>query len=364
MHISELETPTLLIDLDRMERNLDRAAAYSARHNLRMRPHTKTHKTPEIGRMQLDRGAVGLTVAKVGEAEVMRASGAPDLLVAYPILGESKLRRLMEVAREVAVTMALDSSEALRQLSAAASKAGVTIGVLVEANVGQNRCGLEPGPALVALAREVQSLPGVELAGVQFYAGHIWLTRPDGPALFAESIGKVQQIREDFHREGVEIKILSGGSTPLIFHSHEFEGMNEIRPGTYIFNDLSEVAAGAAALDDCAVTIMATVVSAPRPGQALIDGGSKTFTSDAIPWSEDKTFGLVTEAPSARLYSLNEEHGYLDVSKAERELKVGDRVRVIPNHVCVTVNMQEKIYGIRGETVEQEWVVAARGKLR
>jgi D-serine deaminase-like pyridoxal phosphate-dependent protein len=260
--------------------------------------------------------------------------------------------------------MALDSSEALQQLSATASKAGVTIGVLVEANVGQNRCGLEPGPALVALAREVERLPGVDLAGVQFYAGHIWLTRPDGPALFAESNKKVQQIREDFHREGIEIKILSGGSTPLIFHSHEMEGMNEIRPGTYIFNDLSEVAAGAATLDDCTVTIMATVMSAPRRGHALIDGGSKTFTSDGIPWSDDKTFGRVTEAPSARLYGLNEEHGYLDVSKAERELKVGDRVRVIPNHVCVTVNMQEKIYGIRGETVEHEWVVAARGKLR
>lgn len=364
MHISELETPALLVDLDRMERNLDRAAGYCAKHQLRLRPHTKTHKTPEIGRMQLDRGAVGLTVAKVGEAEVMVASGAPDLLVAYPILGESKLKRLTEVARETAVTMALDSSEALRGLSAAASRAGVTIGVLVEVNVGQNRCGIEPGPALVALAREVLSLPGVELAGVQFYAGHIWLTRPDGPALFAESNKKVQQIREDFHRAGIEIRILSGGSTPLIFHSHEVEGMNEIRPGTYIFNDLSEVAAGAATFDDCAVTIMATVVSSARPGYAMIDGGSKTFTSDAVPWADTQTFGRVTEAPAARLYGLNEEHGYLDFSKAERGFKVGDRVRVIPNHVCVTVNMQEKIYGIRGETVEREWVVAARGKLR
>jgi len=364
MHISELETPVLLVDLDRMERNLDRAAEYCRQHDLRLRPHTKTHKTPEIGRLQLDRGAVGLTVAKVGEAEVMTASGTDDLLVAYPILGESKLERLMEVARRVSVTMALDSSEALQQLSAAAAKAGVTVGVLVEANVGQNRCGLDPGPALVALAREVERLPGVELAGVQFYAGHIWLTRPDGPALFAESNKKVQQVRDDFHREGIEIRILSGGSTPLIFHSHETEGMNEIRPGTYIFNDLSEVAAGAATLDDCAVTIMATVVSSPRPGHALIDGGSKTFTSDPIPWAEDKTFGRITEAPSARLYGLNEEHGYVDITGAERALKVGDRVRVIPNHVCVTVNMQEKIYGIRGETVEQEWVVAARGKLR
>ena len=363
MHISELETPALLIDLDRMERNLKRVADYCVQHGLRLRPHTKTHKIPAIGRMQLDQGAVGLTVAKVGEAEVMLTSGTPDLLVAYPIFGASKLQRLCEVARKTNVTVALDSPEALEGLSQAAQASGVAFSVLVEANVGMNRCGLEPGEDLAALARKVEQLPGVRLAGVQFYAD-VWLNTRDGPDQFRRVARHVERIGDDFERAGLQIDVMSGGSTPTLFHSHEIPGMNEIRPGTYVFNDVNEVTAGACGWEDCAVTIMTTVISTPRAGFALIDGGSKTFTSDRVPFSTERNFGRVSEAPKAVFYDINEEHGFLDVRQVSRPIKLEERLRIIPNHVCVTVNLQETVYGIRGETVERTWLVEGRGKLR
>ncbi len=364
MQISELETPALLIDLNRMERNLCRAAHYAKEHDLRLRPHTKTHKIPAIGKKQMELGAVGLTVAKVGEAEVMLASGAPDLLVAYPIIGHSKLRRLMEVARKTRVTVALDSIQAARQLSDAARAARVSIGVLVEADVGMNRCGVAVGEELVGLARGVGRLPHLTLEGVAFYPGHIRSAAGENRRLLDQLAADVTQIVEDFHRADLPLKILSAGSTPLLFQSHEFPGVTEIRPGTYVFNDVNCVRSGMATWDDCAVTILTTVVSTARKGYAIIDGGSKTFSSDRLAASSEVSFGYVTEAPEAVVYSQNEEHGYLDARKCGRELQVGDRLRIVPNHVCVAMNLHEQVYGIRGEEVEQVWRVEGRGKLQ
>ena len=364
MHLSELDTPALLIDLDRMASNLRRVAEYAAEHQFRLRPHTKTHKNPAIGRMQLELGAVGLAVAKVGEAEVMLETETPDLLVAYPIVGASKLKRLMEVAKQTNVSVALDHIDVARPLSEAAQSAGVTVGVLAEANVGMDRCGVPPGDELVALGRELSRLPGLRFDGVEFYYGHVWLPLPDGEEQLHKVNQRVQQIREDFDRAGLELKIISGGSTPALFHSHKIEGMNEIRPGTYVFNDVMQVWAGGAGWDDCAVTIMATVVSAAREGFVIIDGGSKTFTSDTRPFMEEITFGRVTEAPESRFYKMNEEHGYIEWRGGSPSPRIGDRLRIIPNHVCAATNMHERVYGIRGEQVERVWEVKGRGKLQ
>jgi D-serine deaminase-like pyridoxal phosphate-dependent protein len=174
----------------------------------------------------------------------------------------------------------------------------------------------------------------------------------------------VARIREDFEKVGLPLGIVSGGTSPTLWRSHEIAGMNEIRPGTYVFNDRSLVAAGAAGWDDCAATILVTVVSTPRPGFAIVDGGSKAFTSDGVPFSNEGTHGRVTEAPEARFYKMNEEHGYLDATACGRELKIGDRLRIVPNHVCVAVNMHEKMVGVRGEMVEAVWPVKGRGKLQ
>ncbi|HZT31166.1 MAG TPA: alanine racemase [Bryobacteraceae bacterium] len=361
MHISDLDTPALLIDVEIMERNLQRAAEYARAHGLRLRPHTKTHKIPALGRRQLDLGAVGLTVAKVGEAEVMLRSEPPDLLLAYPLFGRQKLARLMQVARRTRVTVSLDDPTAAAELAAAARQAAVEVGVLAEMDVGMGRVGVDPGSEVVELARRVAGLPFLRFEGVAFFPGHINPSLEDGQIeRLAETVGQVVQ---SVRAAGLEVRIVSGGSTPLLYHSHRIRGMNEIRPGTYIFNDRNTALWGGCALADCAATILTTVVSTARPGQVVIDAGSKTLSSDlAVNGAEG--YGQVVEAPAAVVRRLNEEHGYVDIREVSGTWKIGDRLHIIPNHVCVTVNLQESVYGIRGETVEQVWEVEARGKVR
>ncbi|MDA0206342.1 MAG: alanine racemase [Acidobacteria bacterium] len=362
--LTDLETPALLIDLDRLERNLDRVAEYAREHGLRLRPHTKTHKTPEIGRMQLDRGAVGLTVAKTTEAEVMLASGTPDLLVAYPVLGQKKLERLAEVARHTRVTVAFDSFEVADGLAEIAAAKGLRFGALVEANLGMNRVGLTPGSELMRLAAHVAASPQLELEGVNFYPGNVWPPDEDAESKFEQVRQGVARLREDFERAGLPLGIVSGGSSPTLFRSHEIEGLNEIRPGTYVFNDGDLVEAGHCTWDDCAASVLTTVISTPREGFGMLDGGSKTFSSDRIPGQDPPLFGRIVEVPEARIYKQNEEHGHVDFREAGERPRIGDRLRVIPNHVCVCVNLHEKMYGIRGDRVEHVWDVRGRGKLQ
>lgn len=364
MHVSEIDTPALVVDLDIMERNLQRVADYTKQHGLRLRPHTKTHKSPRLGRRQLDAGAVGLTVAKVSEAEVMLGADPHDLLVAYPVIGQAKLARLMEVARRTRVTVALDSTTAAQQVSEAAGRAGVEIGVLAEADVGLGRVGVTPVAQLLQLAQSIETLPNLRLDGITFYPGQIKNTEVDGLRELAGVSVVLQEVLAEFRAAGVEVKIVSGGSTPTLFRSHEVQGLTEIRPGTYVFNDLNTVRSGACTLDDCAAVLLTTVVSTAVPGQMIVDGGSKTFSSDRLGNSTEVTFGRVVEAPGARFHKMNEEHGYIDVTKAERAFQIGDRVRIIPNHICVAVNLHDQVYGVRGDEVEEVWKVEARGKLQ
>ena len=364
MHVSEIDTPALVVDLDIMERNLARVADYAREHGLRLRPHTKTHKSVRLAKRQLASGASGLTVAKVSEAEIMLGAQPDDLLVAYPIIGHTKLARLTQVARQTRVTVALDSAFAARQLSDAARDGRVEIGVLAEVDVGLGRVGVSAGEPLLELARTIEKLPHLRFAGIAFYPGHIKTMDETGRRALAEVSGLLRGILNDFRGAGIEVGIVSGGSTPTLFHSHEVSGLTEIRPGTYVFNDLNTIRSGGCALEDCAATILATVVSTARPGQMIIDGGSKTFSSDRLANTAEVTFGHLVEAPGARFHKMNEEHGFIDLAHAAAEFRVGDRVRVIPNHICVAVNLHEKVYGVRGETVSEVWPVDARGKLQ
>ncbi len=364
LRVSDLETPALLLDLDKMERNLKRVADYAHEHELRLRPHTKTHKTPALGRKQLDLGAVGLTVAKVSEAEVMLASGTPDLLVAYPVIGRKKLERLMEVAAKTNVTVSLDSALAARQLSDAARESQRHIGVLAEVDAGLGRVGVAPGSDLIELVRGITRLPWLRFDGIAFYPGHIKSLDEGGlNAVDALSQLLAAAIRE-LKQAGFEVRIVSGGSTPALFHSHEIAGLNEIRPGTYIFNDRNTMLMNACSLDDCAGSILTTVVSTAKKGQVIIDGGSKTFSSDRPVTAAEVSFGHIVDSPEAVFTKMNEEHGYVDIRRCQRDFTVGDRVRIIPNHICVAMNLHEFVYGIRGDLVEQVWKVEGRGKLQ
>jgi D-serine deaminase-like pyridoxal phosphate-dependent protein len=368
MRISQLDTPALVVDLDVMERNLSQMAEYCRRHELRLRPHTKTHKIPELARKQIESGAAGITVAKLGEAEVMTDAGLDDLLIAYPIVGPTKTHRLADLAQRATITVSLDSEEAARGISAALSErgsgGGPRVGVLVELDVGFGRCGVANEKDALTLAQKISSMPGLEFRGLMFFPGHFGVSPDERSGLRRQVNEFLDRCLETFARAEMTPQIVSGGSTPSRYESDLFHGVNEVRPGTYIFNDRSTVGVAAAAVEDCALSVLVTVVSTSVSGHAVIDGGSKTFSSDTYHVEHGRGFGLIKEDPAAEIERLSEEHGHVNVSQSDRRYRVGERLMVIPNHVCTTVNMHDEIYGVRGEEVETVWQVAGRGKVR
>jgi D-serine deaminase-like pyridoxal phosphate-dependent protein len=360
----DLSTPALTVDLDALEKNLQRGAELCRRQGVGLRPHTKTHKTVEVSRLQMAHGAIGLTVAKVGEAEVMAGAGLDDILVAFPILGDEKLRRLARLARARRLLLALDSEAAAQELSRAAAAQNASIGVLVEFDAGGRRCGLDPGPALLALAKVIEKLPGLKFRGLMSYFGNVWGTPEERRAEAEQVAERVARGLEAFRAERMRVEIVSGGSTPSAEFAHLIPGLTEIRPGTYVYNDLNTYYQGACSLEDCAVRVVATVVSTAVPGRAVIDGGSKTFSSDLLGSGPKSGYGYVVEAPDAPIVKLNEEHGLLDITQSRHDFHVGEVVTVIPNHVCATVNMHDEILTLRQGEAVGCWKVAARGKIR
>lgn len=364
MLVSELETPAVIVDLDVMDQNLSRMAGYCRERQLLLRPHTKTHKIPELAKRQIESGATGITVAKLGEAEVMLNAGITDILIAYPIVGAEKTRRLAQLAEQADITVSLDSEEAAHAISAAASQRRVRIGVLAELDVGFTRCGVSNESQLLTLARKISSLPGLKFKGVMFFPGQFGVVPEERATMRVQVNELLDRVLDTFSREGVPLGIVSGGSTPAAYEGSLFRGVNEVRPGTYIFNDRNTVGVSAATLNDCALSVAVTVVSTSVPGRAVIDGGSKTFSSDRYQAGDGNGFGLVKEDHAAEIERLSEEHGHINIERSERRYRVGDRLTVIPNHVCPTVNLHDEIYGVRGEQVETVWRVAGRGKVR
>lgn len=364
MHVSELDTPALVVDLDILERNIREMASYCGDHGLALRPHIKTHKVPAVAKMQIAAGARGITVAKLGEAELMAGNGVEDILVAYPIVGAPKLRRLVALSRHAALTVATDSLEVAQGISQAAAEAGAKIRVLAEMDAGLRRCGVQSTAELVELAHGINRLPGVEFEGFMFFPGHVRAVPEQQPALLREIDERLAEAQGSLFRSGVQVKTVSGGSTPTAFRSHLMKTLTEIRPGTYVYNDMNTVTVGAADLAQCAVTVHTTVVSNAVRGRVVVDGGSKTFSSDPFRGGDGRGFGYAVEYPDVTLESMSEEHGHVDVSRTQRAFRIGERVRFIPNHVCTTVNLHSDIWGVRGDTVVEQWKVEGRGLLR
>ncbi|HEU0016083.1 MAG TPA: D-TA family PLP-dependent enzyme [Longimicrobium sp.] len=360
LRIDDLDTPAALVDVDRMRANLRRAADYCRAHGLDWRPHAKTHKSPALAAEQVRAGAVGVTVATPREAEVM-AGAVDDLLLAYPVIGAGKLARLMALPPHVRLTVGLDSAEALRGLADASRAAGRTTGVLVEVDAGMGRVGVQsPGDAL-ALARTAAECGGIALRGLMFYPGHVrqHVDRQDeairalgdAVARFVDALGDA----------GLPPRVVSGGSTPTFWRSHEIGGLTEVRPGTNIFNDRTTAVIGACGWDECAYTVLATVVSTAVPGQAVVDAGSKALSREELrPLGEG--FGALLDRPEVVVKAVSEEHGLLDLSATDWRPRIGERVRIVPNHVCVSVNLQERLHATRGGDIVDTWEVAARGR--
>jgi D-serine deaminase-like pyridoxal phosphate-dependent protein len=364
MRISDLDTPALLLDTYVLSRNIDRMASYARNHGLRLRPHTKTHKIPAIARMQIKAGASGITVAKVGEAEIMAAAGLQDILVAYPLWGVAKLDRLAAVARRAAITIAADSVAVARALSEHAVAGGYPLRLMAEADTGFHRCGVPVGARLIELCDCIASLPGVEFAGVFTYPGHIWGDPEIRRRQATEEGERLEAMIGLLAQNGIERPAISGGSTPAAFFCHLMRGLTEMRPGTYVFNDMNTVYQDCATVADSAARVVVTVVSVSVDDQAIVDGGSKTFSSDGLLSGDGRGYGLVAEAPDLRVDDMNEEHGFIRLDNTGHRFKVGDRLTIIPNHICTTVNMHEHIYAVAGEDVVECWPVEGRGKIR
>jgi D-serine deaminase-like pyridoxal phosphate-dependent protein len=360
--VEEIETPAAVLDLDRLTANLERLQSYADRHGIALWPHAKTHKSPEIGLQQLAIGAAGLTVAKTGEAEVFHEAGVPRLLLHYPPFGIDKWDRLAGLAADgLALTVAVDSAAAAEGLAAALQRRGATAELLVELDVGLHRTGQVTAAGALDIARRLSELPAVEVAGISCYPGH---ARED-PATIRPVVEAVdallRETRDAFTAAGIRCDRISGGSTPTRYLTHE-SCVNELRAGTYALLDRNDAAAEPElGLDAVALSVAVTVVSDAVPGQIVIDAGSKTLTSDGHP---EGGHGAIVDWPDARVRTLNEEHGYVDVSTMDVRPQVGDRLRVIPNHACGCVNMHDGLLGVRNGVVERVIAVAARGLVR
>ena len=364
MFIADLETPVVVVDLDVMERNLSRMADYCRSHNLRLRPHTKSHKIPELAKRQLAHAAQGITVAKIGEAEVMLDAGITDMLIAYPIIGRGKAEKLAELATQANITVSLDSAEVAQAISAAAKKRDARVGILVELDVGFHRCGVTNEIEVLAVARAVADLPGLEFKGLMFFPGHLQVPEKERAELRVGVNDFLQRSLAKLEDAGLPVEVVSGGSTPTAREGHLFTGVNEIRPGMYIFNDRNMLSVGVARLEDCALSVITTVVSTSVPGRAIVDAGSKSLSSDTHQAPDGSGFGMIKTDPEADVERLSEEHGNLNIARSSRKYRVGERLEIIPNHVCSTVNMHNRIYGVSGGLVEAVWEVAGRGKVQ
>ena len=360
--LHELETPAAVVDLDRLERNLDRAADYASKHRLALRPHVKTHKTAWIAAEQLKRGAAGVTCATPREAEVM-SGVANDILLAYPPVGKARAERIAGLPRDTRVIVALDSLEALLEIERAAEAAGRSIGVYVEIDMGMRRVGVANAQAALELATRVQRSRSLYYEGIAFYPGHVREPVDAQDAALDRLNATIAETLETLRAGGAEPTVVSGGSTPTLWHTHRLIGVTEMRPGTYVFNDRTTAEIGACEWDDCAFTVLATVVSTAVAGQAVIDAGTKALGREPLRGADAAGgFGSILGHPEVIVKGMSEEHGLLDLSRSGWKPRVGERVRVIPNHVCIVVHLNDAMHGVRGDRLERSWAVDARGR--
>ena len=364
--IDTIPTPALVLDAMKVRRNVERMATYTKAQRIANRPHTKTHKSIAIAGLQLAAGAFGLTVAKVGEAEVLARAFAdrePDILVAYPAVDPARTVRLAALARAATIRVAVDSPEAIAALSAAAREAGTTIGILVDLDVGSGRTGVPTAERLVALAAAADRAPGLRLDGIFFYPGHVTVHPNLQAAPLALVADKLGEAIARFDWMGLCRGIVSGGSTPTAYQSHLIHGGTEIRPGTCVYNDLNIVRGGFGSIDDCAASVVCTVVSDAVKDQVILDGGSKTLTMDRCGPAPDSGHGLIVEYPEAFIGKLTEEHAQVDVTRCRSRPRVGERVTVIPNHICPVVNLHDTAWWHEADGSLQVLPIDARGKL-
>lgn len=351
MKVLPIDTPAVLVDLTIAEKNIRDFQRYCDQHNLRLRPHIKTHKLPYLAQYQLAQGAIGFTCQKISEAEAMVAGGAVgDILITYNIIGTEKIDRLRALSERVALSVVADSQTVIHGLSAGFADAPQPLPVLIECNTGADRCGVSTPEQAAVLAAEVEASPGLYFAGLMTYP-------PVGaPNKVSKWLSEAIDLIEG---HGLKVGIISSGGSPDMWQAHQMPVATEYRIGTYAYNDRSLVARGTCNISDCALTVLATVVSVPAPNRAIIDAGSKVLTSDLLGL---EGYGHVVGHGDVVIDQLSEEHGRL-ISTEPIGLEVGQQVRIIPNHACVVSNMLDHVNLLRGDVFDRKESVAARGQV-
>ncbi|MHC1550780.1 D-TA family PLP-dependent enzyme [Phyllobacterium sp. K27] len=351
MKLNDIDTPAVLIDADRAEANLQKFQTYADNHSLTVRPHIKTHKLPRFAKRAVELGAIGITCQKLGEAEVMADAGLRDIFVPYNIIGKAKLERLAKLNERITVSVTADNETAIRGYAEAFAGRDKPLTVLVECDTGMGRCGVQSPQEAVVLAKLIDASKGLTFAGFMTYPKTGAVEATEAFLAEAETLAIAA---------GLDPRTISNGGSPDMWRAHEVKSATEHRPGTYIYMDRFQVAKGAGTWDDCALTVLATVVSCPTENRAIVDAGSKALSSDTFGM---EGFGRVVEYPDAVISSLSEEHGTIDLSSCKKKPKVGERIRIIPNHACVVSNLFDSVVLISGDTVVEIAPVAARGRV-
>ena len=351
--MEELDTPALIVDLDILEWNIGTMARHFAGTSSNLRPHFKTHKCPQIAKMQLEAGAIGITCAKLGEAEVLVNNGVKDVLIANQVVGPLKIGRLCRLAGAADVKVAADDPTNVDELSRAASEAGATIGVLVELDIGMNRCGVKDREAALRLAGRVVRAPGLEFRGLMGYEGHVVLNADEEGRRrgCVEALAKLTDSAAYLRSNGVEVEIVSGGGTGTYLYTSQYPGITEVQAGSYVMMDHKYSTLGLPFRN--ALFLLVSVVSNQRDGGCVTDAGLKALASE---------FGMpsIRDRADLTLAALSEEHGLVAASGAKP--RPGERLVVVPSHCCTTVNLHDTLYGIRSNTVECVWQIEARGR--
>ncbi|MBM7615936.1 alanine racemase [Alkaliphilus hydrothermalis] len=364
MKKQELETPCLVVDLDRLEENIKEMAHLAKEHNVELWPMIKTHKSKYIVQQQLNMGAKGILAAKLGEAEKMVEAGVQRVMLAYPIIGEKKLDRLMELTKKAEVYCSVDSLESATILNERALKQHICRKCVIIIDSGLNRLGVTP-EGVQGLYESIKAMKGIEIVGVATHGGHVYgATNIEGVKKAAEEeISAIMKSAEILQELGVDCSIMAIGSTPTVKQIEDYKGIKQIRPGNYVFYDAVQVALGAVPVERCALKVLATVISIPEAGRAIIDAGSKILCLDAGAHGNNniKGYGIVVGYEDILIKGLSEELGKLIYDPEKISLKVGQQVEIIPNHACTVANMVEEIYGLRNNQVETMIEVTARG---
>ena len=347
MHVSALDTPVLTVDLDVLERTINNMAAHCQEIGIDLRVHTKTHKVPEIAKMQVAAGSKGITCQKLGEAEAMVDAGLDDILIPYNIVGKPKLQRLTELVKRAKMTFALDSEETATGISEQANADGVTVRVIIEMDTGSRRCGAQSPQAVLELAQKITKMPGLDFQGIMAYPSNL-RAKPF-----------IEETVELLTAAGLPVNIISGGGTGAERNSKEI-GCTETRSGSYVYEGMTRIS-GSEALNPerCGLRMIVTVVSTPTAERIIVDGGQKTFTS-----YPPKPYGHVIEHPDIKIYGMSVEHGHIDVSESSHKFRVGERLSIIPLHQGMTSNLHDELVAVRNGQVEAIWKIAGRGKVR